>query len=75
MSQGKFFMDTIYQVGEEGEAPITVIPDPVNPYEFIRIHAASEKDKEYWGNVNFIIHRDMARLLGEALIKASKGNE
>lgn len=60
-----------YLVGVVGEQPITVRPDPDFPDDCIQVIADSDLAKQYWGDVRFSVSKEMARLLGEALIKAA----
>lgn len=66
------FMDVLYQCGEEGEAPLTVRPEPDFPSECVQIVALDKDAKEYWGDVRISLPKELARRLGEALILAAK---
>ena len=67
------YMDINYLVGTVGDPPITIRPDPDGPDDLVQVIADSDAAKRYWGDVHFSVPKEMARLLGEALIK-SAGN-
>jgi hypothetical protein len=67
------YMDINYLVGTAGDPPITVRPDPDVPDDCIQVITVSDSAKQYWGDFQFSVPLEMARLLGQALIKAAGG--
>lgn len=65
------YMDIHYMVGVAYDPPLTVRPDPDGPDDWVLVIADSDSAKQHWGDVHFSVPREMARLLGEALIKAA----
>lgn len=72
MTAKKAYMDVIYQVGEEGEDPLTIRPEPDFPSECVQIIALDASAIEYWGSVRISLPKALALKMGEALIAAAK---
>lgn len=66
----KVFTDVVFEVGMEGDPPLTVKPDPDCPSEWVRLEA---KDAGHWGPVDLGVPKELAIALGRALIKCAEG--
>ncbi len=64
------YTDVIYEVGEAGEAPLSVGPSPDSPEVYVTLSAKSDAAKDYWGSINLTMSNEMAVALGHALVRA-----
>lgn len=75
MSDAKYFLNVIRDVGQVGEYPISVGPDPDCPDDYVRVFTKNSEDEAYWGKIDFTMPKGMAVLLGQALISAGKDEQ
>ena len=71
----KAYIDQLFQVGEEGEPPLTVRPSPDDPQAWVELCAVGTEAVDYWGEISVMLPNEIARLLGQALIKAATKEE